>query len=220
MEGSMRMVSWSRYHCLSWSFTRIRARLRHRRLVPAAKGAALGRRQPSAPENAGAGCPAPEESDPQSGCFEAKQGQAIPMSDAASWSEKVDTGFPRGKRQAFARRSRSNKRPRTRFRAGCPDENPSDRPAALGPRHSATPFNERQRYIVNRLLDGFEGNLTSSKWALWRNARRTPRCATSPICCNADSSGRMKAAAAARAIRWPKKPPKERAEAPLVDGRK
>jgi Fic family protein len=26
-------------------------------------------------------------------------------------------------------------------------------------------FNERQKEIVNRLLDGFEGKLTSSKWA-------------------------------------------------------
>ncbi len=26
-------------------------------------------------------------------------------------------------------------------------------------------FNERQRNIINRLLDGFEGKLTSSKWA-------------------------------------------------------
>lgn len=31
--------------------------------------------------------------------------------------------------------------------------------------HSGTPFNERQRLVVNRLLDGFEGHLTSSKWA-------------------------------------------------------
>lgn len=27
------------------------------------------------------------------------------------------------------------------------------------------PFNERQHKMINRLLDGFEGNLTSSKWA-------------------------------------------------------
>ena len=27
------------------------------------------------------------------------------------------------------------------------------------------PFNERQRDMLNRLLDGFEGKLTSSKWA-------------------------------------------------------
>ncbi len=27
-------------------------------------------------------------------------------------------------------------------------------------------FNDRQRKVINRLLDGFEGNLTSSKWAL------------------------------------------------------
>lgn len=32
-------------------------------------------------------------------------------------------------------------------------------------KHSATPLNQRQRLILNKLLDGFEGNLTSSKWA-------------------------------------------------------
>ncbi len=31
--------------------------------------------------------------------------------------------------------------------------------------HAAQPFNERQRQLLNRLLDGFEGKLTSSKWA-------------------------------------------------------
>jgi Fic family protein len=31
--------------------------------------------------------------------------------------------------------------------------------------HLGAPLNERQRAILNRLLDGFEGNLTSSKWA-------------------------------------------------------
>ena len=29
----------------------------------------------------------------------------------------------------------------------------------------AVPINERQRLMLNRLLDGFEGNLTTSKWA-------------------------------------------------------
>jgi Fic family protein len=33
-------------------------------------------------------------------------------------------------------------------------------------KHAAAPLNERQRDILNRLLDGFEGKLTSSKWAL------------------------------------------------------
>jgi Fic family protein len=28
-----------------------------------------------------------------------------------------------------------------------------------------TPLNERQRLVINRLLDGFEGNLTTSRWA-------------------------------------------------------
>ena len=32
-------------------------------------------------------------------------------------------------------------------------------------KHGSVPLNERQRDMVNRLLDGFEGNLTSSKWA-------------------------------------------------------
>jgi Fic family protein len=32
-------------------------------------------------------------------------------------------------------------------------------------KHSAAPLNERQRDAINRLLDGFDGKLTSSKWA-------------------------------------------------------
>jgi Fic family protein len=32
-------------------------------------------------------------------------------------------------------------------------------------KHATTPVNERQRDMLNRLLDGFEGKLTSSKWA-------------------------------------------------------
>jgi Fic family protein len=32
-------------------------------------------------------------------------------------------------------------------------------------RHAGDPLNERQRDMLNRLLDGFEGKLTSSKWA-------------------------------------------------------
>ena len=31
--------------------------------------------------------------------------------------------------------------------------------------HAGESFNDRQRKIVNRLLDGFEGKLASSKWA-------------------------------------------------------
>lgn len=31
--------------------------------------------------------------------------------------------------------------------------------------HAGEPFNDRQRKVLNRLLDGFEGKLTSSKWA-------------------------------------------------------
>lgn len=32
-------------------------------------------------------------------------------------------------------------------------------------KHSKTNLNERQNKLINKLLDGFEGNLTSSKWA-------------------------------------------------------
>ena len=32
-------------------------------------------------------------------------------------------------------------------------------------KHAAMPFNERQRDVLNRLLDGFEGKLTTTKWA-------------------------------------------------------
>lgn len=32
-------------------------------------------------------------------------------------------------------------------------------------RHASTPFNERQSKVLNKLFDGFEGKLTSSKWA-------------------------------------------------------
>jgi Fic family protein len=37
--------------------------------------------------------------------------------------------------------------------------------AAFWEQHGAKPFNDRQRKILNRILDGFEGKLTSSKWA-------------------------------------------------------
>ena len=32
-------------------------------------------------------------------------------------------------------------------------------------KHASIPFNERQRIMINKLLDGFDGMLTSSKWA-------------------------------------------------------
>jgi Fic family protein len=39
------------------------------------------------------------------------------------------------------------------------------RKARFWERLEGEPFNERQRDMLNRLLDGFEGRLTSSKWA-------------------------------------------------------
>lgn len=32
-------------------------------------------------------------------------------------------------------------------------------------KHSNTKMNERQKKLLNKILDGFEGKLTSSKWA-------------------------------------------------------
>jgi len=76
----MRMMSWSRYHCLSWSFMRIRASLRrgglaraHQKVIaaavstPAAVEAAPGTRQtrPRAAESGRGRRPMPGESDPQ-----------------------------------------------------------------------------------------------------------------------------------------------------------
>jgi len=43
------------------------------------------------------------------------------------------------------------------------------RKAEFWKKHAATPFNARQRNIVNALLDGFAGKLTSSKWAKLEN---------------------------------------------------
>jgi Fic family protein len=40
------------------------------------------------------------------------------------------------------------------------------RKAEFWQRHATAPLNDRQRDIINRLLDGFEGKLTSSKWAI------------------------------------------------------
>jgi Fic family protein len=39
------------------------------------------------------------------------------------------------------------------------------RKARFWEKHASAPINDRQRDMLNRLLDGFEGNLTSSKWA-------------------------------------------------------
>jgi Fic family protein len=38
--------------------------------------------------------------------------------------------------------------------------------ASFWQRWAGTPMNERQIKLLNRLLDGFEGKLTSGKWAV------------------------------------------------------
>ena len=39
----------------------------------------------------------------------------------------------------------------------------------ISAKKAITPFNARQRNMVNALLDGFAGKLTSSKWATLEN---------------------------------------------------
>ena len=39
------------------------------------------------------------------------------------------------------------------------------RKAQFWERHGGDNLNDRQRIVINRLLNGFEGKLTSSKWA-------------------------------------------------------
>jgi hypothetical protein len=36
------------------------------------------------------------------------------------------------------------------------------------------PLNDRQRLVTNRMLDGFEGKLTTSKWAATRRGSQLP----------------------------------------------
>ena len=71
-------------------------------------------------------------------------------------------------------------------------------------RSTLSRFNDRQRDILNRLLDGFEGKLTSSKWA--KIEKCSPDTALRDIrtSLSAGSSPRTKAAAEARAIRLPR----------------
>jgi hypothetical protein len=49
-------------------------------------------------------------------------------------------------------------------------------------RWATTPLNERQVKLLNKLLDGFEGKLTSSKWAAIAKCSPDSACATSTIC--------------------------------------
>lgn len=37
--------------------------------------------------------------------------------------------------------------------------------SSIWPRWGSTPLNERQAKVLNRLLDGFDGKLTSGRWA-------------------------------------------------------
>ena len=56
---------------------------------------------------------------------------------------------------------------------------------------NALSLNARQALLLNRLLDGFVGKLTSSKWAAIAHVRRTQPCATSTISSAPGSSAAM-----------------------------
>ncbi len=68
------------------------------------------------------------------------------------------------------------------------------RKARFREEHAGESLNDRQRKVVNRLLDGFEGKLTSSKWAspFLRNAPRTRPTATSTTWSDGASCGRTR----------------------------
>ena len=53
--------------------------------------------------------------------------------------------------------------------------------------HAGMPINARQRAVINRLLDGFEGKLRPPSGPCLQSARRTRRCATSAIWSSAAS---------------------------------
>ena len=63
-------------------------------------------------------------------------------------------------------------------------------------RWAGTPMNERQIKILNRLLDGFEGKLTSSKWAAINKCspdtalRDINELVTRGVLCRSESGGR------------------------------
>ena len=65
--------------------------------------------------------------------------------------------------------------------------------------HAVDPLNDRQRLVVNRLLNGFEGKLTSSKYAPSPSVHRTRPPATSTICPAKESSPAIRPAGAAPA---------------------
>jgi hypothetical protein len=67
-------------------------------------------------------------------------------------------------------------------------------------RHALTPLNERQRKVLNRFLDGFEGKLTAQKWKALANARYRQHSARSKTSTIAGCSSATRGAARIRAI--------------------
>ena len=64
----------------------------------------------------------------------------------------------------------------------------------------------KQRKVVNRLLDGFEGKLSSSKWAKLPSVRKKPRTAISSTWSSGASWRRTMPEAGAQATRSPNRP--------------
>lgn len=71
-------------------------------------------------------------------------------------------------------------------------------------RWTGTPLNERQVKLVNRLLDGFDGKLTSSKWAAI--AKCSPDTALRDITGLIANGVLMKSDASGRSTRYELKP--------------
>ena len=62
---------------------------------------------------------------------------------------------------------------------------------------------ERQRLVLNRLLDGFVGNVTTSEYGGWRGAPRIRPCVTSMICWRETSSCGIQEAGSTRYVSQP-----------------
>ena len=76
------------------------------------------------------------------------------------------------------------------------------RKARFWEKHAQATINDRQRVILNRLLDGFTGNLTTTKWAtLVKSSHDTALRDIQDLIDQGDAEERFRRADAARAIR-------------------
>src|SRR5688500_763366 len=76
------------------------------------------------------------------------------------------------------------------------------RKARFWEKYARVQVNDRQRDVINRLLDGVTEKLTTTKWATLENARTTPRSEICGASSSRISCGKTRVVAGARAIRW------------------